>query len=378
MRAAMTALRRRLALVALACALAAGLVDTAGAVEVRIKDIADFEGIRDNMLVGYGIVVGLDGTGDNLRNAAFTESSLVSMLERLGVNTRGTDLKTNNVAAVMVTATLPAFARQGSRMDVSVSAMGDATSLAGGTLLVTPLMGADGEVYAVAQGQLATGGFKAEGEAESVTRNVPTQARIPSGAIIEREVDFELNELDEVRLSLRNPDLTTSSRVAETINRALGERIAVSLDPGTVNIAVPARAGTNTAMLLTRIEQLRVTPDQPARVVIDESNGIIVMGKDVRISEVAVAQGNLTVRVTETPLVSQPNAFADGETREVPRTQVTVDEDTDARMVVMEEAVTLDDLVGGLNALGVGPRDLISILQSIRAAGALQAELEII
>ena len=376
MRAAVSRLHR-LRLAALVAALIAGIIGPAGAVEVRIKDIADFEGIRDNMLVGYGIVVGLDGTGDNLRNAAFTESSLVSMLERLGVNTRGSDLKTNNVAAVMVTATLPAFARQGARMDVSVSAMGDAESLRGGTLLVTPLMGADGEVYAVAQGQLATGGFTAGGEAERVTRNVPTQARIPSGAIIEREVDFELAELDEVRLSLRNPDLTTSARVATRINRALGERVATSLDPGTVAVTVPQRGGGGTAALLTRIEQLRVEPDQPARVVVDESNGIIVMGQDVRISEVAVAQGNLTVRVTETPLVSQPNAFGDGETVAVPRTRVEVDEDTDSRMVVMREAVTLEDLVGGLNALGVGPRDLISILQSIRAAGALQAELEI-
>ena len=375
MRVFVTAVRR-LRPLALAGALIAA-AGTAAAVEVRIKDIADFEGIRDNMLVGYGIVVGLDGTGDNLRNSAFTESSLVSMLERLGVNTRGTDLKTNNVAAVMVTGTLPAFARQGSRMDVGVSAMGDADSLRGGTLLVTPLMGADGEVYAVAQGQLATGGFTAAGEAERVTRNVPTQARIPSGAIIEREVDFELDRLDEVRLSLRNPDLTTSARVAERINGALGERVATALDPGTVRLTVPARAGMGTAGLLTRIEQLRVEPDQPARVVLDETNGIIVMGRDVRISEVAVAQGNLTVRITETPLVSQPNAFGDGETVAVPRTRVEVNEETDSRMVVMREAVTLDDLVGGLNALGVGPRDLISILQSIRAAGALQAELEI-
>jgi len=377
LRAVIALARRRLARLLLGAVLSLA-ASGAAAVEVRIKDIADFEGIRDNMLVGYGIVVGLDGSGDNLRNAAFTESSLVSMLERLGVNTRGTDLKTNNVAAVMVTGTLPAFARQGSRMDVSVSAMGDATSLEGGTLLVTPLMGADGEVYAVAQGQLATGGFKAGGEAETVTRNVPTQARIPSGAIIEREVDFELDRLDEVRLSLRNPDLTTSARVAQAINAAIGERVARSLDPGTVNITVPQRGGGGTAALLTRIEQLRVEPDQPARVVVDESNGIIVMGQDVRISEVAVAQGNLTVRVTETPLVSQPNAFGDGETVAVPRTRVEVNEETDSRMVVMREAVTLDDLVGGLNALGVGPRDLISILQSIRAAGALQAELEII
>jgi len=370
---------RRLLVVGLAGLLAVHAPTGAGAVEVRIKDIADFEGIRDNLLVGYGIVVGLDGTGDNLNNSAFTESSLVSMLERLGVNTRGTDLDTENVAAVMVTATLPAFARQGSRMDVAVSALGDATSLLGGTLLVTPLMGADGEVYAVAQGQLATGSFRAEGEAESIVRNVPTQARIPAGAIVEREVDFELNELDIVQLSLRNPDLTTSARVARTINEAVGEQVAEAMDPATVNISVPQRAGSNTTTLLTRIEQLRVEPDQPARVVIDESAGIIVMGKDVRISEVAVAQGNLTVRVTETPLVSQPNAFAEqGNTEVVPRTRIEIDEDSDARMVVVPEAVTLQDLVAGLNALGVGPRDLISILQSIRAAGALQAELEVL
>lgn len=349
----------------------------AGAVAVRIKDIADFEGVRDNMLIGYGLVVGLNGTGDKLSNSVFTEESLVSMLERLGVSTRGTDLKTKNVAAVMVTATLPAFARQGSRMDVSVAAMGDAKSLLGGTLLVTPMMGADGEVYAVAQGQLAVGGFSAQGQAESIVKGVPTQARIPAGGIIEREIGFELNALDQIRLSLRNPDFTTAARVASTINNALGVEVADAVDSATVNILVPDSRQGRTAGLLTEIEQLLVTPDQPARVVIDESNGIIVMGRNVRISEVAVAQGNLTVRVTETPLVSQPGALSDGETVTVPRTQVTVDEDTDARMVVMREAVTLDDLVAGLNALGVGPRDLISILQAIRTAGALQAELEI-
>ncbi len=354
------------------------LVPTADASAVRIKDIADFEGVRDNLLVGYGLVVGLDGTGDKLRNSGFTEESLVSMLERLGVSTRGTDLKTKNVAAVMVTATLPAFARQGGRMDVSVAAMGDAKSLLGGTLLVTPLLGADGEVYAVAQGQLAVGGFTVTGVAESVTKGVPTQARIPSGAIIEREVGFELNTLDEVRLSLRNPDFTTAWRVAERINGALGQAVADAVDPATINVQVPGNRQGRTALLLTEIEQLLVTPDQPARVVIDESNGIIVMGRDVRISEVAVAQGNLTVRVSETPLVSQPGALSDGETVVVPRTSVEVDEDSDARMVVMPQAVTLGELVQGLNALGVGPRDLISILQAIRAAGALQAELEII
>lgn len=355
------------------------LLPTLGeAAPVRLKDITDFEGVRENMLVGYGLVVGLDGSGDKLRNTDFTQQSLVAMLERLGVNTRGTELKTKNVAAVMVTATLPAFARQGSRIDVSVSAMGDAKSLLGGTLLVTPLLGADGEVYAVAQGQLAVGGFTAQGDAEKVTKGVPTSARIPSGGIVEREIGFELNTLDQLRMSLRNPDMTTAERIARVINRSVGEGLAFASDPASVNIRVAGRYQGRASALMTAIEQLRVEPDQLARVVIDENNGIIVMGGDVRISEVAVAQGNLTIRITERPEVSQPNAFADGETTVVDRTQIEIDENSDARMVHIPEEVTLSDLVAGLNSLGVGPRDLISILQAIKAAGALQAELEMI
>ena len=342
----------------------------------RIKDIADFEGVRENMLVGYGLVVGLAGTGDSLRNAVFTQESLVAMLERLGISTRGSNLNTRNVAAVMVTATLPAFARHGSRIDVSVSALGDAKSLLGGTLLVTPLMGADGEVYAVAQGGLAVGGFEAGGGAETVTRGVPTAARLPSGAIVEREVDFELDALRDVRLSLRNPDLTTARRMADAIN----ERLAISataVDPSTVRVPVPARYAGRVAGLLTEIEQLRVVPDQTARIVIDESSGIIVMGENVTVSKVAVAQGNLTVRVTENPEVVQPNALADGETVVVPRTDVEVDAQEDRKLVVLDPGVTLDSLVNGLNALGIGPRDMISIIQAIKAAGALQAEIEV-
>ena len=364
----------------LACVLAAVLAAAppAAAQAVRIKDIADFEGVRDNLLVGYGLVVGLTGTGDRLRNTAFTEQSLVSMLERLGVSTRGTSIETRNVAAVMVTATLPPFSRQGARIDVSVSALGDARSLLGGTLLVTPLLGADGEVYAVAQGNVTVGGFSAEGEAESVTSGVPTQGRIPAGGIVEREVGFELNTLDQVRIALRNPDLTTARRIAEAINDNVGESAADAVDPSTVNLIVPPAFQGRTAALLTDVERLLVVPDQVARVVIDERAGIIVMGRDVRISEVAVAQGNLTVRVTEAPQVSQPNPFGEGATVVVPRTQIEIDEDSDARMVLLQEATTLQDLVDGLNALGVGPRDLIAILQAIRAAGALQAELEVL
>lgn len=350
---------------------------SAHAVPVRLKDITDFEGIRENLLVGYGLVVGLNGSGDTLKNSGFTERSLVSMLERLGVSTIGTDLKTKNVAAVMVTGTLPAFSRQGGRIDVNVSALGDAKSLLGGTLLVTPLMGADGEVYAVAQGSLAAGGFSVGGEAETVTKGVPTAARIPAGAIVEREVGFELNTLEQIRLSLRNPDLTTARRIAQRINAQLGTTQAEATDPGTVNLVVPNNYLGRTALLLAEIEQLDVEPDQPARVVIDEQTGIVVMGDNVRISRVAIAQGNLTVRITETPQISQPNPLAEGVTAEVPRTAVEVDENSDARMVLLEPGVSLSALVDGLNALGVGPRDLISILQAIKAAGALQAEIEV-
>ncbi len=343
----------------------------------RIKDIADFESVRDNMLVGYGLVVGLGGTGDSLRNSAFTEESLKSMLERLGVSTRGNLLNTRNVAAVMVTATLPPFARRGSRIDVSASALGDAKSLMGGTLLVTPLVGADGEAYAIAQGPLSISGFEAQGEAERIVRGVPTSGRIAGGGIVEREVDFTLNDLRELRLALRNPDFTTAGRIAGAINGLVRGAVATAIDPGTVVLPLPEAYRGRAAELLTSIEQLRVEPDSPARILIDEDTGIIVVGQNVRISTVAVAQGNLTVRISETPQVSQPNPLAEGETVVVPRTEVEVDDQGERRMVVLDTGVTLSDLVEGLNALGVGPRDLIAIIQAIRAAGALQAEIEL-
>jgi flagellar P-ring protein precursor FlgI len=343
----------------------------------RVKDIADFEGVRSNMLVGYGLVVGLNGTGDSLRNSMFTQESLVAMLERLGVSTRGNALNTKNVAAVMVTATLPPFARQGSRIDVSVSALGDSKSLLGGTLLVTPLLGADGEAYAVAQGALSVGGFEAQGEAESITRGVPTAARIPAGVIIEREVEFDLDDLTQIRLALRNPDFTTAERIAAAINSRMGTATARAVDPATVTLPVPVAYSGHIAQLLGEIEQLAVEPDTAARILIDERSGIIVMGENVQISRVAVAQGNLTVRVTETPQVSQPNPLADGRTVEVPRTEIDIDDQSGNRMVALEPGVTLKDLVDGLNALGVGPRDMIGILQAIKAAGALQAEIEV-
>ncbi len=342
----------------------------------RIKDIADFEGIRDNMLVGYGLVVGLNGSGDSLRNAPFTKQSLEAMLERLGVNTRDANTNTKNLAAVMVTANLHAFARQGTRFDVSISALGDATNLLGGTLLVTPLIGADGEVYAVAQGPLAVAGFQAGGAAESITKGVPTSGRIANGAIVEREVGFELADQKLTRIVLRNPDLTTAKRTAQAINSHFGRLIAQSLDPATIAVQIPANGGIRMVDLLTEIEQLAVEPDQIARVVIDEQAGIIVIGADVRVDEIAIAQGNLTVRVTETPQVSQPGPFAEkGDTVVVPRTEVQVDEAGDRRLAVLQTGVSLQVLVDGLNALGVGPRDLIAILQTIKTAGALQAEI---
>ncbi|MPZ39955.1 MAG: flagellar basal body P-ring protein FlgI [Rhizobiales bacterium] len=342
----------------------------------RIKDLANVEGVRQNQLIGYGLVVGLNGTGDTLNNIPFTRQSLQAMLERLGVNIRGQQIRTGNVAAVMVTANLPAFGTQGTRIDVTVSALGDAKSLQGGTLLVTPLLGADGNVYAVGQGSVAISGFQAEGEAAKIVRGVPTVGRISNGAIIEREIEFALNRLGQIRLALRNPDFTTARRIASAINDFIGTPTAEPIDPSTVQITIPQKFQGNVVALLTEIEQLQVDPDLAARVVIDERSGIIVMGRDVRVSTVAVAQGNLTVTISEAPQVSQPQPFSRGQTRVVPRTRIGVQEDG-KRLAVVREGVSLQQLVDGLNALGIGPRDMISILQAIKAAGAIQADIEV-
>ena len=343
----------------------------------RIKDIVDIEGVRENALIGYGLVVGLNGTGDKLNNSPFTGQSLTAMLERLGVNVRWQNLNTATVAAVMGTGSLPAFANQGSKMDITVSTLGDAKSLQGGTLLVTPLKAADGEVYAVAQGPIAISGFSASGAAQSVTQNIPTRGRIAEGATVEKEIDFNLNNLPEVRLALRNPDFTTARRIARAINGFTNSDISSAQNDGTVVLRKPDNYKGGIVDLITDIEQLPVQPDQVAKVVIDENSGTIVMGSDVRISTVAIAQGNLTIKVTETPQVSQPNPFSQtGETVVVPRSDIAVNQNGDAKLAVMESGVTLQDLVTGLNKLGVGPRDIITILQAIKAAGALQAEIE--
>jgi flagellar P-ring protein FlgI len=363
-------------LIALIALLLAAFVATPAAGQVRIKDIADIEGIRENQLVGYGLVVGLNGTGDRLDSAVFTRESLIGMLERLGVNTRDqqTKLQTKNVAAVMVTTNLPAFARAGSRIDVGVSALGDAKDLTGGTLLVTPLLAADGEVYAVAQGALATGAVLARGAASTVTRGVPTAGKIANGATVEREIGYQLGAHPSLRLGLRNPDLTTARRMATAVNQALGGGTARVTDPRTIALDF---GGRDVIEALERVEELRVEPDSPAMVVIDEASGTIVMGANVRVSTVGIAQGNLTVRVTETPIVSQPGPFSGGVTKVVPRTNIQVDDSPDKRLGILSGNVTLRDLVAGLNSLGVGPRDMITILQAIKAAGALQAELQV-
>ncbi len=358
------------ALVVLACA-----ASTAAATS-RIKDLANIEGIRQNQLLGYGLVVGLNGTGDTLNNIPFTKQSLQAMLERLGVNIHGQQIRTGNVAAVMVTANLPPFATQGTRIDVTASAMGDAKSLEGGTLLVTPLLGADGNVYAVAQGSLAIGGFQAEGQAAKITRGVPTVGRLPNGAIIEREIDFALDSLGQLRLALRNPDFTTAKRIAVAVNDYMGAPVAEPLDPSTVQLTLPKKFPENLVAMLTDIEQLQVEPDNAAKIVIDERAGVIVIGRDVRVSTVAVAQGNLTVTISEAPQVSQPAPFSKGRTVVVPRTRLGVQEEG-RKLALVQEGVSLQQIVDGLNALGIGPRDLIVILQAIKAAGAIQADIEV-
>ena len=360
----------RLALVALALWLPLAV----WAAPVRLKDLVEVDGVRGNELVGYGLVVGLSGTGDSLRNTPYTEEILANLLERLGINIAGESVRPRNVAAVFVTATLPPFARAGSRIDVTVSAIGDAKSLLGGTLIMTPLNGADGRIYAVAQGTVIAAGVSVAGAAAERTDGVPTVAAIPGGARVERELEFDFAAMTTVRLALRNPDFTTAVRIEEAINGSVGRPVAVMLDAGTVALDVPAMRAPSPAHALSRIENIAVTPATRARVVVDQRSGTIVMGADVRIGRVAVAQGGLTLRIDETPLVVQPNPFAPGETIVVPRTAVDI-EDRPGRFAEVAGEASLADVVSGLNALGVTPREMIDILKSISAAGALHADL---
>ncbi len=341
---------------------------------IRIKDLVEFDGVRANDLVGYGLVVGLNGTGDGLRNAPFTEEMMSNLLERLGVNVAGEDYRPKNVAAVFVTATLPPFARAGGQIDVTVSAMGDAKSLLGGTLIMTPLNGADGQIYAVAQGAIIAGGISADGAAASLVQGVPTAGMIPSGGRVEREVEFDFTALTTMRLALREPDFTTAARIEAAINREVGRGAAVMLDAGTVALDIGAAGSSSPAHVISRIENIEVEPETRARVVVDQRSGTIVMGEDVRISRVAVAQGNLTLRIDETPMVVQPNPFAEGETIVVPRSSVGIENAPGTGLAEVSGGTNLSEVVAGLNALGVAPHDMIDILKSINAAGALHAD----
>lgn len=352
-----------------------GFSTNAALAAVKLKDLVEIEGVRGNDLVGYGLVVGLDGTGDGLRNIPYTEEALSSLLERLGINVQGEEFRPNNVAAVLVTATLPPFARTGTQIDVTVSAIGDAKNLTGGTLIMTPLNAADGEIYAVAQGPVLVSGFSAEGEAASVTEGVPTAGTVPNGARVERELGFDFADMENIRLALRAPDFTTASRIESVINNNTGKAIAVMLDATAVEITVD-RQFQSPAHMISQIENYEITPAQKARVVVDQRSGTIVLGSEVRISSVAVAQGNLSIRIREAPGVSQPNPFSrNGDTIVVPRTEIDVADAADRKVAVLPENVTLADLVDGLNALGVSPREMIDILKSIKSAGALHAEL---
>lgn len=344
---------------------------------IRIKDLASFEGVRDNQLIGYGLVVGLNGSGDS-DQAKIQTQSVVNMLERMGITTSVNDIKIKNVAAVMVTATLPPFAKQGNRLDVLVSSMGDAKSIAGGTLLMSPLKGADNQVYAVAQGSILTNSFAFGGQGATAQKNHPTAGRVPNGALVERELPNFLAGKSVLNLNLSVADFTTASRIVTAINNKFKSGVAASSDPGSVTLTIPGAYANRAVEFVADLERLEVTPDVQAKVVLNERTGTVVMGDNVRISTVAVTHGSLSLVIKETPQVSQPAPFSKtGETVVVPRTDLKVVEDN-RRLMVLQEGASIGDVVRALNLLGVTPRDLISILQAVKAAGALQADLSII
>lgn len=352
--------------------------DRSAVFAARIKDLAAVKGIRFNQLTGYGLVVGLDGTGDKA-GTRFTRQSLVNMLERMGINVDPMLVRVKNVAAVMVTAKMPPFAKVGNRIDVLISSIGDAQSLVGGTLLLAQLKGADGRIYALAQGPISVGGVGATGASgSSVTKNHLLAGRITDGATIEREIPVALSEKESFTLSLFNPDFTTVLRMSESINTAMGAPVSRALDSGNLKLAVPDAYQNRVPSFLARVESLQVEPDAVARVVVNEKTGTVVIGEKVRISTVAVAHGNLSITIKESSNVSQPAPFSRvGETVVTPESDVEIEEPSE-KLMVLQSGTTIGELVRALNAIGVTPRDLISIFQSIKAAGALQAELEII
>jgi flagellar P-ring protein precursor FlgI len=353
------------------------LVLASPAAATRIKDIASFDGVRENQIIGYGLVVGLNGTGDS-DQTKFPVQSLVNMLERMGITINRADIKIKNVAAVMVTATLPPFVKQGTKVDVLVSSAGDSKSLAGGTLLMAPLKGADSKVYAVAQGPVLTNSFAFGGQAASAQKNHPTAGLVPEGALIERELPNLLAGRNQLRLNLHQPDFTTASRTAAAINNKFGAPAASCTDAGSVSVTIPESYRNRSVDFIAALESLDVIPDTFAKVVLNERTGTIVMGESVRISTVAVSHGNLTLYIKETPKVSQPAPFSKGETVVVPRTELKVNEEKGGGMAVLRQGANIGDVVKGLNAIGVTPRDLIGIMQALKAAGALQAELVVI
>ena len=354
------------------------LLDHPSAEGARIKDIASFKGVRSNQLVGYGLVVGLNGTGDG-SGTKFTTQSLVNMMERLGIHALSDQVKVANVAAVMVTTDLPPFARSGNKIDVLISSIGDAKSLQGGPLLMTPLKGADNNVYAVAQGPLLVGGFASAGAAGGgVQKNHPTVARIPDGAIIEREIPFDFNNLDDLTITLNQPDFTTALRLSEAVNRKLGTAIASPLDAGTVKVDVPQSYRDKLVGLVSSLEQIDINPDMEAKIVLSERTGTVIMGENVRIASVAIAHGYLSVQIKENSDVSQPNPFSQGQTVVTPKTDINIKEEDNKLLLIEPNGTSLGSVVKALNAIGVSPRDLITVFQAIKASGALQAELEII
>ena len=342
---------------------------------VRIKDIATFSGVRDNQLIGYGLVVGLAGTGDK-KDSVFTMSSMKNMLDRMGIGLDSTALKVKNVASVMVTARMPVSSKPGTRLDVTVSSVGDATSLMGGVLLQTALKGVDGKTYCLAQGSLTVGGYSVNGAAASTSKNVSTVGMIPGGGIVEREIPFQFNDQNKLTLNLRVGDFSTAQQIAERLNSAMGGRFANAVDDMTVDVNVPPHYRHNLVPLMASVENLEVTPDTAAKVVVDERTGTVVLGKDVRITRAAVAHGNLQITVQESEQVSQPGPFSQGQTVVTPETNINVREEN--RRLHLVEGATLQELVDGLNAIGATPRDLISILRSLQVSGSLHADLEVI
>ena len=361
-----------LALAGLVLALA--VLGPGSAQGARIKDLAQVSGNRTNQLVGYGLVVGLSGTGDK-RGSDFTVQSIFNMLDKMGVRVDKATLKPKNVAAVMVTAQMPVSAKPGGRLDVTVSSLGDSSSLLGGVLLVTPLKGVDGNIYAIAQGSLLVGGVSAGGAGASVSKNITTVGMIPGGANVERAVPFSFNDQSDLTLTLRSPDFSTATRMAKRVNESLGSALATAVDAGTVRLAVPPGHQGNLTQLVASIENIQVTPDSRARVVVDEKTGTVVLGQNVQISPVAVTQGNLQIQIQESADVSQPMPFSQGKTVATPQTTIGVNEEN--RKLKMIEGATLQELVEGLNALGATPRDLISILRTLQSSGALAADLEV-